>query len=662
MIYNLLAWFLQTSPITIRFVLDPKSGYIKKLWLIIPFAIWGSLLGIVTPLFLKTQVDTLTTFVEKGYPQSEFNNVLYNIIIVLAVITGIKIFDNLIRLIRDMMMRKINYYSTIYIEDKVTNHLKQFDSPFLGADNNLRIIHGIRGEIQSMESKILSLFDSMVRIPTFIFSLLIVLTLLHPYLIILVIIDGVINMLFQSYSSIVWRRRELMVRRLDDKKWQHQYIAFWQMPMLLMNGWFDNVYKRYQTSRQLHFDTTYKQDQADSYIGFGRNLFAELLTGSMSVVAAWLTLTRAITLGTFTVFFSYAGQLQSFMNMISDTARTVVDLRYSLYQIEYILLIKPRFDKSNILDFKDNNINSIMLNNVIYKYPTFYGEEKDYFERLSKKVGLLTDNTKPKNWLDKINKSIIKSNIGSWHQKDLENNMKELSKLFESSKDRGNILKGVSHTFKKGTLTAVVGYNGAGKSTLMKILKRGIDPIQGSVIINNTPLLTIDPLLWKNSLAALEQTSVIINSYTLRENLVINARDVITDEKIKTALERVGLGEYKDRLDDVISEGIELSGGQYQLLELARIILSPRPLIILDEGTNQLDAMKEANVVQIIKELSKDSIIIFITHRMTTARMCDEVIILEEGIIKETGKPNELLAAKEDNLFKKFWSIQVEGV
>jgi ATP-binding cassette, subfamily B, bacterial len=114
-------------------------------------------------------------------------------------------------------------------------------------------------------------------------------------------------------------------------------------------------------------------------------------------------------------------------------------------------------------------------------------------------------------------------------------------------------------------------------------------------------------------------------------------------------------------LDDLIGEGVEFSGGQAQLLELARILISPRSIIVLDEGTNQLDAIKEAKVMQLIKEYTKESIVIFITHRMTTCLKCDQVLVIENGMLDVIGEPRKLLDSKTPNLFKTFWNVQVEG-
>jgi ATP-binding cassette subfamily B protein len=222
------------------------------------------------------------------------------------------------------------------------------------------------------------------------------------------------------------------------------------------------------------------------------------------------------------------------------------------------------------------------------------------------------------------------------------------------------ILKDLNLELKKGNIYAVVGYNGAGKSTLTKLIKRSIDPTTGEIIINKTKLTTIEPLFWKKYLASLEQESFLWESLSVRENLSLGSKQQYSDEQLFLALEKVGLKEKITDLDLILGENLELSGGESQLLEIARVYLQKKPIIIMDEGTNQLDAIREARILEILQEIKKDSIIIFITHRMTTCLKCDEVIVLENGQIQITGKPKLLLGKDQDNLFKTFWETQLD--
>jgi ABC-type multidrug transport system fused ATPase/permease subunit len=126
-------------------------------------------------------------------------------------------------------------------------------------------------------------------------------------------------------------------------------------------------------------------------------------------------------------------------------------------------------------------------------------------------------------------------------------------------------------------------------------------------------------------------------------------------------IKKVGLDKSINSLDQIIGEDLELSGGQSQLLEIARVLIQKKPIVIMDEGTNQLDAEKEDAIMQLLLEIKKNAIVIFITHRMTTCKNCDEVLVLEEGVIKASGNPETLLHSKQKNLYQKFWNLQVNS-
>jgi len=96
-------------------------------------------------------------------------------------------------------------------------------------------------------------------------------------------------------------------------------------------------------------------------------------------------------------------------------------------------------------------------------------------------------------------------------------------------------------------------------------------------------------------------------------------------------------------------------------MEIARVIIQQKPILILDEGTNQLDAKKEQTVLNLLQEVKQHAIIIFITHRMTTTKKCDQILVLENGQITASGTPTQLLAKNQNNLFKSFWDTQVSS-
>ena len=111
-------------------------------------------------------------------------------------------------------------------------------------------------------------------------------------------------------------------------------------------------------------------------------------------------------------------------------------------------------------------------------------------------------------------------------------------------------------------------------------------------------------------------------------------------------------------LESIIGDEVNFSGGQSQLLVIARVLLQRRPFVILDEGTNQLDAERELSILQLLEQIKREATVIVITHRMTTARKADNILVLDEGRIVERGAHEELVGL-EGGLYRHFWEIQV---
>ncbi|MEI6729611.1 MAG: ABC transporter ATP-binding protein [bacterium] len=270
------------------------------------------------------------------------------------------------------------------------------------------------------------------------------------------------------------------------------------------------------------------------------------------------------------------------------------------------------------------------------------------------------------NWFSRllfwIRQKMSHQSLSVWSRKRLEKELKELEDIFGKAAKNELVLKGLNITFEKGKIYSLVGYNGAGKTTLTKLLKRTIDPTRGEILVNGKSLTTVEPLYWKKYLASLEQENFLWESLSIRDNLLLGQEGKkVSDKEIFKALEKVGLKDKVKDLDAIIGEGVELSGGQNQLLEIARVLIQKKPIVILDEGTNQLDAEKEAKIMALLQEIKQHSIVIFITHRMTTCRNADQILVLENGKLTSQGSPQELLKAKKENLFQKFWKLQVVG-
>ena len=151
--------------------------------------------------------------------------------------------------------------------------------------------------------------------------------------------------------------------------------------------------------------------------------------------------------------------------------------------------------------------------------------------------------------------------------------------------------------------------------------------------------------------------------FTIRDNLLLGVTHIPSDDEIWNLLDGFGLAEkfrsLRLWLETPIGWDIDLSGGQRQLLVIIRVILQDRQVLILDEGTSQLDAENELRVMKRLLEKIEKKIIIFITHRLSTIKKADIILCLENGRIGDIGTHSELLG--KESLYKKLYEMQIGG-
>ncbi len=229
------------------------------------------------------------------------------------------------------------------------------------------------------------------------------------------------------------------------------------------------------------------------------------------------------------------------------------------------------------------------------------------------------------------------------------------------------VLHNFSLKIEPGEKIALVGENGAGKSTLIKLLVRFYDPDEGSVLINGINLKDLDTDDWHKTVGVLFQD---FNryEYTVKENIQFGNIDVPTDEQYLTeAVKSSGASEvidslerkYEQMLGKTFKEGIDLSTGQWQKIALARAFYRNAPILILDEPTASIDAKAEAEIFDRVEKLSRDKTVIIISHRFSTVRQADRILVLDDGQIIEQGSHEKLM--KKKGLYSELFELQAKG-
>ncbi len=216
-----------------------------------------------------------------------------------------------------------------------------------------------------------------------------------------------------------------------------------------------------------------------------------------------------------------------------------------------------------------------------------------------------------------------------------------------------DVLKSMSFSMPVHNTTAIVGVSGAGKSTIADLLMGILYPCSGELLIDGAPLSSDILMSWRMAVAYVPQENFLLND-TVRENLLW-FNPGVNEENIQAALTHAAAKGFVEKLpqglDTVIGDrGVRLSGGERQRIALARALLTKPQMLILDEATSSLDAENEKRIQESIEALHGNLTIVIIAHRLSTIRDADQIIVIDNGEVVETGTWDELLA-KENGRF-----------
>jgi ATP-binding cassette subfamily B protein len=227
-------------------------------------------------------------------------------------------------------------------------------------------------------------------------------------------------------------------------------------------------------------------------------------------------------------------------------------------------------------------------------------------------------------------------------------------------------LRSVSFELRRGQVMAIVGANGSGKSTLAKLLCDLLRPTRGTVSWNGIDLADCDPDLVRAQIAPVFQD---FTRYwlTIRQAIGLGDTARLDDEAgIRRAADQAGVGELIDsypegletRLGKMFTDGIDVSGGQWQRLAIARALFRDAPVVVLDEPSASLDPQAEADLFDLLHLLCHDRIVLFVSHRFATVRSADVVMVLDQGDVVEMGTHDELIASR--GLYHDLFRLQAD--
>ena len=225
----------------------------------------------------------------------------------------------------------------------------------------------------------------------------------------------------------------------------------------------------------------------------------------------------------------------------------------------------------------------------------------------------------------------------------------------------------LSFTLRPGERLALVGENGAGKTTLIKLLARLYDPTEGRILLDGVDLREYDPEDLRRHIGIIFQDYTRYQM-TVAQNIAVgnitrqDDRPLIeasAQQSLADALAQRLPGKYDQALGRRFHQGVELSGGEWQKIALARAYMRDAQLLILDEPTAALDARAEYEVFQRFAELTKGKSAVLISHRFSTVRMADRILVLEKGELIEIGSHEELL--EKEGRYAELFNLQARG-
>jgi subfamily B ATP-binding cassette protein MsbA len=215
--------------------------------------------------------------------------------------------------------------------------------------------------------------------------------------------------------------------------------------------------------------------------------------------------------------------------------------------------------------------------------------------------------------------------------------------------DKTEVLHDISFEAPKGSVTALVGSSGSGKSTIVGLATAFLNPNSGQVLIDGVDLSKVNLKSFRSQLGVVLQDDFLYEG-TIRENILF-PRPNATEDELLLAVEGAYVNEFTDRFDDgldtLIGErGVKLSGGQRQRISIARALLARPKIVILDEATSNLDTQSEAFIQKSLNVLIQNRTTFVIAHRLSTIQKADQILVIEEGDIVESGKHDELIKVK----------------
>lgn len=491
---------------------------------------------------------------------------------------------------------QLTYTST---NKKLLSKASKLDLAFFEAPkfyDQLKQAEMLQGLIQQFPIQLFGFFQTIISLS----AMIGIISLLHPIAFVVLVVSvlpsffvqrHVAHRSFQLSSDLIrnWRQTSYVERLLIDQEKAKEVRIF---------GLADLFIGRYMNFRSKYIAAQKKQMLQFMGYNFSSNVLTVLGIGAVSIYAIIEAARGEISPGTLTAVFSAAQQVVGLIGGLVSGLGFVYSSLLEVSRFFDILDIDPQSIEGSLepprrspIQLEPNDIGpGIRVQSVSFRYP---GTDKE-------------------------------------------------------------VLSDVSFSVPAGSKVAIVGENGAGKTTLVKLLARLYDPESGSILLNGHDYRDYGLDSLKSAVGIVFQ-DFIRYDVTAAENIGVGSINNIGDrQKVEKAAVQSGADSvveglpqhYDTVLGRTMDEGIDLSGGEWQQISIARAFMSDAPILILDEPTAALDSLREQRLYEKISRLSEKKTLIFISHRFSTVRMADTIVVIKDGKSVEQGSHEELIARK----------------
>jgi ABC-type multidrug transport system fused ATPase/permease subunit len=550
----------------------------------------------------KYVMDSIFTAIKSKGAGNDIKYVAFWVVLELLTFMLSVIIDNS----KGYFSNMLGNYMTLKVNEELFAKTASLDAAFFENSDFYDLLNKARQGAGQRPIQMLEQLFSIAQNSVTLLGLMSLIFAFNPVILALLIVTTIptimVEMNFSKKIYTIFENRVQEVRKKDYTGWlMTDKWAFKEMRLFMLGKHFLNMYR--QICKK-HIDQ-------DKSVNLKRNI-ANIIVNSLLMIiyysmygfVVYSTILNKITIGSMTMYTGSKKQIQGRLRSLLQSFSSLYESDLYISNLFMFFEIKSNLVNGLLKDEKLPNVKkSIEFKNVTFKYP---GTEK-------------------------------------------------------------YVLKNINLRIEEEQSVALVGLNGSGKTTLIKLLCRFYDPTEGVILINDIDIKEYDINTLRKKISTIFQDYVRYEMNVLENIAIGNIEQIDNIEFIEECAKKGGAydfiskmpNKFQEQLGRVLYNGCELSIGQWQKIALARAFMGDRDILILDEPTASLDPESEYEIFKKFSDLTKGKLSIVISHRFSTVRMADNIIVLKDGSIAEAGNHAYLMGTNGE--YSRLYNLQAEA-